>query len=585
MTRFFTFLLITLSMASQAIGGELSDRPWVPEASSFGPAVVGLTASGGVIAASESLTATLHRGAQPSYGMNPLKGAVTEDLMDESITKGILRSTGKWVSGTPARTGNQGIDGIFFRTDRYGNIRSLYVVEAKYGSSHLGNTLSGKQMSQEWTSPRLRQTGQMYADLARELRPGNVSRATGLEKIQASVKVSVPLADGKSAVVWQSDDGLKFFSADKSVTWQYVRRQLTRVSQYLGGTADGRIGYRPGIFRYTSVGDEHRIVVSGWDAKTQTFLQREAVQGTYGSLPRAWQDGIRRTFLKQFMDMGYSGAEARVLARKAWEHPQFFKTMVMKPRYTVVAGIDRFTLFTAGAGGILIGAVDVGIQLLTTGKVDWRQSARIAALGAGSGAAGYFAGSQVNALLQGTPAGRKILSSLATRNVGSPVQASGAGALAGGVVATAIFSYGAYSLGLIDLQTAHRQFATGVAGVIAGTAFSFVTMTSVAAFGTASSGTAISSLAGAAATKATLAWLGGGAVSVGGGGTTLGTIVLTGGTAVVMVATTAVVTYVIYLRDLAKQEELIRGRAKIVMDAVQNRSLVEWQSKSPATSN
>ena len=44
----------------------------------------------------------------------------------------------------------------------------------------------------------------------------------------------------------------------------------------------------------------------------------------------------------------------------------------------------------------------------------------------------------------------------------------------------------------------------------------------------ASTGTAISALKGAAATKATLAWLGGGALSVGGGGIALGTAVLGG---------------------------------------------------------
>ena len=45
-------------------------------------------------------------------------------------------------------------------------------------------------------------------------------------------------------------------------------------------------------------------------------------------------------------------------------------------------------------------------------------------------------------------------------------------------------------------------------------------------FGTASTGTAISALSGAAATNATLAWLGGGAVAMGGGGTAAGTALL-----------------------------------------------------------
>ena len=72
--------------------------------------------------------------------------------------------------------------------------------------------------------------------------------------------------------------------------------------------------------------------------------------------------------------------------------------------------------------------------------------------------------------------------------------------------------------------------AGGIGGAAAGTAGGFAaagaTTSAVMAFGTASTGTAISSLSGAAATKATLAALGGGALKVGGGGVALGTTVL-----------------------------------------------------------
>lgn len=52
------------------------------------------------------------------------------------------------------------------------------------------------------------------------------------------------------------------------------------------------------------------------------------------------------------------------------------------------------------------------------------------------------------------------------------------------------------------------------------------TTAAVMAFGTASTGTAIASLSGAAATNATLAALGGGAIAAGGGGMALGSVVL-----------------------------------------------------------
>lgn len=68
----------------------------------------------------------------------------------------------------------------------------------------------------------------------------------------------------------------------------------------------------------------------------------------------------------------------------------------------------------------------------------------------------------------------------------------------------------------------------GLAGIGAGALLGWGTYGGVMALGTASTGTAIAGLSGAAATNATLAWLGGGAIAAGGGGVALGTAVLGG---------------------------------------------------------
>lgn len=74
----------------------------------------------------------------------------------------------------------------------------------------------------------------------------------------------------------------------------------------------------------------------------------------------------------------------------------------------------------------------------------------------------------------------------------------------------------------------------GLGGAALGTAGGFAaaggTTAAVMALGTASTGTAISSLSGIAATNATLAALGGGSIAAGGGGVALGTAVLGGAT-------------------------------------------------------
>lgn len=60
----------------------------------------------------------------------------------------------------------------------------------------------------------------------------------------------------------------------------------------------------------------------------------------------------------------------------------------------------------------------------------------------------------------------------------------------------------------------------------------------VSSFATASTGTAISGLTGAAATNATLAWLGGGSIAAGGGGMAAGAVVLN----LIMIAPAALIT-------------------------------------------
>jgi hypothetical protein len=75
---------------------------------------------------------------------------------------------------------------------------------------------------------------------------------------------------------------------------------------------------------------------------------------------------------------------------------------------------------------------------------------------------------------------------------------------------------------------AEQFFKGGVKAVLAGAAASQGATGLATSVGVASTGAAISGLSGAAATNATLAWLGGGAIAAGGGGMFVGTIVLGG---------------------------------------------------------
>lgn len=81
-----------------------------------------------------------------------------------------------------------------------------------------------------------------------------------------------------------------------------------------------------------------------------------------------------------------------------------------------------------------------------------------------------------------------------------------------------------------DLEAARKSAAQAGTGFTAGAAVASMAPTAAmwvaTTFGTASTGTAISTLSGAAASKAALAWLGGGALAAGGGGTAAGSALL-----------------------------------------------------------
>ncbi|MVU76006.1 hypothetical protein GPX89_01960 [Nocardia sp. ET3-3] len=81
-----------------------------------------------------------------------------------------------------------------------------------------------------------------------------------------------------------------------------------------------------------------------------------------------------------------------------------------------------------------------------------------------------------------------------------------------------------------ELEAARLSAAGAGAGFAAGTAVAGLApsaaMWVATTFGTASTGTAISTLSGAASSQAALAWLGGGALAAGGGGTAAGTALL-----------------------------------------------------------
>jgi hypothetical protein len=202
----------------------------------------------------------------------------------------------------------------------------------------------------------------------------------------------------------------------------------------------------------------------------------------------------------------------------------------------------------AGAG--IAGAFDLLSQLSSGQEVDWQQVGKITTLGGISDYAGTFTGTVVQHSLLNNQS--MLLSKLSTR-ASAPL-----GGFSGGMMASAVFSYGAYFLGYSDLKTANRSMIAGGIGAAASTIASVTALGLVATFGTAGTGTAIASLSGAAATNATLALIGGGTLAAGGGGVAAGTTILTGGTALIVIGVGAGIMYMYHLGDESTERERVQ---------------------------
>lgn len=163
-------------------------------------------------------------------------------------------------------------------------------------------------------------------------------------------------------------------------------------------------------------------------------------------------------------------------------------------------------------------------------QMDWQRIATLSILGGASGYAGGLSGSLTQ---QALLSNRFLLLSRL-----SPTAISG-----GGVTTSALLAYGLYFLRYRDLESAHRAMTAGLVGSAVGSLATAGLFAVATTFGTASTGTVIASLSGAAAHHAALAWLGGGALSAGGAGMAGGAMVLSGGALLAVVGASAAVMY------------------------------------------
>lgn len=448
-----------------------------------------------------------------------LKGAVGESVMDKLLSNH-LKESGQWQR--LARLGPQGIDGLYVKLDAKGVPKDLLVAEAKFGTSRLSNTVDGcQQMSHCWISKRLKTTAGYYRS-----------------------------------------------------------HSQSQLAQFLEAAADGKIRYRANVSRLSMTNGQFTMTMApvkvSYSNPTQVFLndsQAKSFRLRPKQVKTAFSESIAEDLLKhspsRYPIRQRALTEARQMVKMASEKsslPSLIDHYRPQPQVTL-----NQTLKLAGKSGLGIGAgLGGGIELLTqlaSGQpLDGQRVVEMALLAEASRYAGSFTGIALQQTLLNHEA--QLLSKLVLPKTLSP----GLSGFTGGVMAGAVFSYGAYLMGYTSLAQANQSMAVNLATMVlvdaVATPLAIAGLTSLAGtLGvTAGTGTAIASLSGATATNATLAWVGGGTLASGGLGVAGGTAIVATGVGVIVMGVAVIGGGIYYLKD----QEAERERVGYLLTRVKN---------------
>jgi hypothetical protein len=497
---------------------------------------------------------------------NLLKGGFGEAHMNRHLV-GYLKQTGKWLP-VPARLGPQGIDGLLVRYDGAGNPIGLIVSEAKYGASRLGMTSDGIQMGTRWRSIRLARMASEYRSIAASVRSGKMPIA-GPGGSVGRQRLQIPLGDGRKVAV--------FARSRLGDPWEFVGprslmdqagRQSELLGRYLQLASDGKVSYESPVYRVALTNNEMRVTVKdasllGEQTRESTLPVQKMIRLPVGAerleqLRALSQAEIARMIRQKYPFM--TALDVDQYSRQIVRTTKDFEKLLSSRPINSSATVAWDSLKFGGAMAAIDIALQAVLQFRETGIVNWKRVGTSGAIAMVGPAAGRGIGEGVVILMTKNPVVYQFMQrtsdllgigsrSLATNIVGGTI---------GGGVATVFLAYGGYFAGLYDLQTANRMAFPGGAGVLAGAAFYAGATSLIAAFGAASTGTAISSLGGIAATNATLAWFGGGSLAAGGFGMAGGSVVLTGGLTLVVIGTGVAVYAVFHYSDEKQDLKRIR---------------------------
>lgn len=182
------------------------------------------------------------------HTMNIVRGDIAEDRVERAFfgEAGLSHTKkGAYVSVSP-RFGRQGIDHVWMRVNHEGLPNgSIILGETKYGSSTLGMTRDGGQMTTPWRLSRVRGIGGRYLLFADST--DQIIRSKAMP-IGCRHHMDVYFSETRKVTIWKSD-GSYYTDAGDTLTDGQLRMRARTYGEYFQSAGAGRIRSRNFLFR------------------------------------------------------------------------------------------------------------------------------------------------------------------------------------------------------------------------------------------------------------------------------------------------------------------------------------------------
>ena len=432
--------------------------------------------------------------------LTKMRGVFGEKLMNNYFTRGLDMASGKrWYSiytgavradrnGVPVllsegSKGIQGIDGVFLQFDSKGNPSNAMVIESKFGSSQQRQTRTGLQGSLEYNAPRLRVASEYYERLSEHIRNGNIRLVSG-QPPRGSEVVLVPLSDKKSVVMWWDKSQGKYCYSDNSIDPKVITSQSNKMAKFLRSMADGKILYNNRLFRTQVKGNILDVAIESLSPNGVAERHLINLSKPYAELSLELQGSVKNALiaakLEQYRKLykGLPEEEIRLLATKDIE--------VLEKQGRIFDAVKRegfnqmrFAWGAAGKVALKSGVIGAAIALAfrTVASLwyglpfDYVDFAKDTAIGFISAGGGTLATTGVNYFLekQLLTSSQSLLMKMIPQKWFTPVAG-----ITGGLIATAIFSYGYALLYGTGWTEANRMMITGSVATVAASGISYL---------------------------------------------------------------------------------------------------------------